>query len=265
MAELFRLLIALALAAISIAIAFAALVVMLISLYYFLLYVWDILTGNWLFRRISEKNYKYRIKWIAQLAESLAKKLQPREHYVRYETPLFALCFSFTAIVFLAEVIGQDDPKSILLAVLVYIATYIIEMRRKYSNPEKYSKALQANLEFLKLSFVPLVFLITVAGFLFTFMGTFVGTEDSMKLLYEWYKYLKGLTSANIISIPGYLDIGFDSAVALFLVVVQLCILFYICSIPLQLFAYFIMLVIKYFLEYGGPYKAIVKKYWDMV
>ena len=75
--ELFRLLIALALAAISIAIALAALVVMLISLYYFILYVWDILTGNWLFRRISEKNYKYRIKWIAQLAESLAKNYSP--------------------------------------------------------------------------------------------------------------------------------------------------------------------------------------------
>ena len=39
------------------------------------------------------------------------------------------------------------------------------------------------NMEFLKLSFVPLVFFVTVAGFLFTFMGTFVGTEDSIKLL----------------------------------------------------------------------------------
>lgn len=74
-----------------------------------------------------------------------------------------------------------------------------------------------------------------------------------------------GLKNTSLISFSGYSSMRFDSVVALFLVVIQLCILFYICSIPLQLFTYFIMLVIKYFLEYGGPYKAIVRKFWDMV
>ena len=262
---IFQLFIALIVLAVTIALLLAALIILLISIIYFVLFVWDIITGNWLYRKISDNDSKFRIKWIDAFAKSMKEKLKPKEHYARYETPLFALCFTFTAISYLTAIIGQDSLKSIMLAVTIYIATYIIGMRRKYSDTKKYSEVLQANMEFLKLSFVPLVFFVTVAGFLFTFMGTFVGTEDSIKLLNEWLKYFEELRNANVFSISGYPNIGIDTVVTAFLFVLQLCILFYLCSIPLQLFTYFIMLVIKYFLQYGKPYKVIVRTYLYMV
>lgn len=146
--------------------------VMLISVVYIVGYVCDSIFGNSfisLGHFISGKDPK--IKNIS-IAEKLWKKIQPKELYLRYETPLFTYCFSYTAISLLALVLPNENGMGIIVASALYLLVYFIGMARKCGrNEQYYEKILDNNIEFLKLSFLPLGFIITVLGFCFTITG----------------------------------------------------------------------------------------------
>lgn len=48
------------------------------------------------------------------LIVKLWRKVQPKELYLRYETPLFAYCFSYTAISLLALILPDENGMVLL-------------------------------------------------------------------------------------------------------------------------------------------------------
>lgn len=79
--------------------------VTLISVVYIAGYAYDTIFGNSFIRLGHFISGKYpRIKNIPVVVK-LWEKIQPKELYLRYETPLFTYCFSYTAISVLALVL----------------------------------------------------------------------------------------------------------------------------------------------------------------
>lgn len=152
--------------------AIGLLFVMLISTVYTVGYVYDSIFGNSFIRLGHFIGRKYpKIKNIP-LVVKVWKKFQPKELYLRYETPLFAYCFSYTAISLLAIILPIKNGLSIIVASFLYILAYFAGMAKKCrGNKRYYDKVLDNNIEFLKLSFLPLGFIITVLGFCFTITG----------------------------------------------------------------------------------------------
>ena len=83
--------------------------VMLISVVYIVGYVCDSIFGNSFISLGHFISGKYpKIKNIS-IVKKLWKKIQPKELYLRYETPLFTYCFSYTAISLLALVLPNEN------------------------------------------------------------------------------------------------------------------------------------------------------------
>lgn len=146
--------------------------IMLISVVYIAGYVYDSIFGNSFISLGHFISGKYpKIKNIS-IVEKLWRKIQPKELYLRYETPLFTYCFSYTAISLLALVLPNENGMGIIVASALYLLFYFVGMARKCGrNEQYYEKILDNNMEFLKLSFLPLGFIITVLGFCFTITG----------------------------------------------------------------------------------------------
>mgnify|MGYP000547548411 CR=1 FL=1 len=146
--------------------------VTLISVVYIAGYVYDSIFGNSFISLGHFISGKYpRIKNIPVVVK-LWEKIQPKELYLRYETPLFTYCFSYTAISLLALVLPNENGMGIIVASALYLLFYFVGMARKCgSNEQYYNKVLKNNMEFLKVSFLPLGFIITVMGFYFTITG----------------------------------------------------------------------------------------------
>ena len=246
-------------------VSIAALCLLLVSVYYFALYIFDIIFGDWLFECLSKGSNLIKFKLITKHVETLKEKLRPKNYYIRYETPLLAICFSLTMIAILAALIGKSDVVSILAASIIYVGAYLFGMKRKYADKKDFIRVLDTNLDFLKLSFVPLVFIITVVGFIFTFMGTFIGTENSAELLNTWIKYCNGVNISDILTISNNQNEGITLVTDGLLILVQIGVVFYLCSIPLQLFVYYVILIIKYFILHGRPYKDLIKIFKEII
>ena len=177
---------------------------------------------------------------------------------MRYETPLFTYCFSYTAISVLALVLSNENSMGIIVASALYLLFYFVGMARKCgSNEQYYNKVLKNNMEFLKVSFLPLGFIITVMGFYFTITGmkiqeiplNFTTIANTFTSLMNYnnesnmlMQFLKILASGGIILI-----------------------LFYILSLPVQVVSYFIISVINYFRKHKAGYIGLFKKYWSIV
>lgn len=105
--------------------------VLLVSSIYFIGYLYDFLMGNsaikisrWIAKKIPRtKNFSLFIK--------IWKHIQPKEIYLRYETPLFTYCFSFTAIIFISMVLPGQRGMQFIYASIVYLLCYFIGMRRR--------------------------------------------------------------------------------------------------------------------------------------
>ena len=232
--------------------------VMLISVVYIAGYVYDSIFGNSFISLGHFISGKYpRIKNIPVVVK-LWEKIQPKELYLRYETPLFTYCFSYTAISVLALVLSNENSMGIIVASALYLLFYFVGMARKCgSNEQYYNKVLKNNMEFLKVSFLPLGFIITVMGFYFTITGmkiqelplNFTTIANTFTSLMNYnnesnmlMQFLKILASGEIILI-----------------------LFYILSLPVQVVSYFIISVINYFRKHKAGYIGLFKKYWGIV
>ena len=129
--------------------------VMLISVVYIAGYVYDSIFGNSFISLGHFISGKYpKIKNIP-IVVKLWRKIQPKELYLRYETPLFTYCFSYTAISLLALVLPNENGMGIIVASALYLLFYFVGMARKCGrNEQYYEKILDNNIEFLKLSFL---------------------------------------------------------------------------------------------------------------
>lgn len=235
-----------------------ALFFMLISVVYTMGYVYDSIFGNFFVLLGHFIGGKYsKIKNVS-LVVKVWEKIQPKELYLRYETPLFTYCFSYTAISMLALILSTYSYKSIFIASGSYIIFYFVGMARKCKgNKEYYKKVLKNNMDFLKLSFLPLGFIITVAGYYFTFTGTNVH-EISFDFTF-------------IINACNQL-MNYDNKTNIFVFFLQMCtliaitfIFFYSLSLPIQAMSYLFISFINYFTKYKMGYKELFKKYHGMV
>lgn len=234
----------------------AMLLIMTISLVYFAGYVYDTICGKFLYRwGIALSNKFVKLKQI-KILRKIKRWMKPKNLYLRYETPLCTYCFSLTAVLIIGELIdGMQIGYGIVIAYVIYIVVYFIGMYRRYDDKINYYKALDNNLDFLKLSFVPLTFLITIVGFIFTILGFNIQEVD--------YNYFEPVIEA--ISELGLIE-GLASEVwTLIGISLGILMLMYILSIPMQLISYFIILVINYFRKYAMPYKKLIKKYLKIV
>lgn len=234
----------------------ALLFMLLISIVYLVGYIYDCIFGNSLLK-LGHFIFKKcpKVKNIL-LAEKLWEKIQPKELYVRYETPLFSYWLSYTAISLLTLILRDETDRSLLIASVLYLLFYFIGMCRRCGNNEQYyEKILNNNIEFLKLSFLPLGFLITGMGFVFTATGIHIQeipfdiiTVENLYSsylndnadIYLWSKYMKMMVSGGVIIL-----------------------LFYVISLPLQVLSYFFISAIIYFRKYKAGYSTLFKKcFW---
>ena len=108
-------------------------------------YVYDSIFGNSFIRLGHFIGGKYsKIKNIPIVAK-LWRKIQPKELYLRYETPLFAYCFSYMAISLLALILPDENGMGIIVASALYLLFYFVGMARKCGNNEQYYKKVLDN------------------------------------------------------------------------------------------------------------------------
>ena len=232
--------------------------VMLISVVYIAGYVYDSIFGNSFISLGHFISGKYpKIKNIP-IVVKLWRKIQPKELYLRYETPLFTYCFSYTAISLLALVLPNENGMGIIVASALYLLFYFVGMARKCGrNEQYYEKILDNNIEFLKLSFLPLGFIITVLGFCFTITGMKV---QELPLDFA----IIGNTYASLMN---YNDE--TNTLMLFLKLIVsgglILILFYVISLPIQVISYFVISVINYFRKHKAGYIGLSKKFLGIV
>ena len=232
--------------------------VMLISVVYIVGYVCDSIFGNSFISLGHIISGKYpKIKNIS-IVKKLWKKIQPKELYLRYETPLFTYCFSYTAISLLALVLPNENGMGIIVASALYLLFYFVGMARKCGrNEQYYEKILDNNIEFLKLSFLPLGFIITVLGFCFTITGMKVQELPlDFAIIENTYTSLMNYSDeTNTLML--FLKLFISGGLIL--------ILFYVISLPIQVISYFVILVINYFRKLKAGYIGLFRKYLGII
>ncbi len=232
--------------------------IMLISVVYIMGYVYDSIFCKSFISFGYFISGKYpKIKSIP-IVVKLWRKIQPKKLYLRYETPLFTYCFSYMAIWLLILALPNENGMGIIVASVLYLGFYFIGMARKCGCDEQYySKVLHNNIEFLKLSFLPLGFIITVLGFCFTITGMKI---QELPLNYT-------IINNIFTSLINYKDK--TNTLVLFLKILGsggvILILFYIISLPVQVVAYFVISIINYFRKYKVGYIELFKKCRDIV
>lgn len=258
MDALYELLITLLIVVIKILLSVGLLFVMLISVVYVFGYIYDSIFGNVLIiigKFIGERNQKIKSR---PLIVKLWEKIQPQKLYIRYETPLFTYCFSYTAISLLTLILPIKNSVSIIVASALYLLLYFVGMARKCGRNKKYyNNVLDNNLKFLKLSFLPLGFIITVIGFFFTITGAKV-----QELPFDFTIIEKGYTE-----FVKFIKDTSDLIIILKLIVLvgMVFILFYVISLPIQVVSYFVISVIKYFRAHKTGYIELFKKFFTII
>ena len=232
--------------------------IMLISVVYIVGYVYDSIFGNSFINLGHFIGGKYpKIKNIP-IVVKLWRKIQPKELYLRYETPLFTYCFSYTAISLLALAVPNKNGMSIIGASVLYILFYFVGMARKCGrNKQYYEKILDNNMEFLKLSFLPLGFSITVLGFCFTITGLKVQELpldfDTIENMYNGLMNYNDSTNILMFFLKMLVSEGI------------ILIFLYGISLPIQVVSYFVIAVINYFRKHKAGYIGLFKKFLDIV
>lgn len=206
------------------------------------------------------------------LLKKLKIKKQFSKPYLRYETPLVTYCFSYIGIVIIVCLLpGKGKIIKFCFGMFLYLLFYFMGMSNLCGEDKKYYKTvLDNNMDFLKLSFLPIGFIITMGGFwsiipyciketiLSKGKSLFVnlyGYGDEFNILLCLKEIARSLFAnlcehGNEINIFQHLIVG--------LVVL---IIFYILSLPVQVLSYFFISVINYCLKYEKEYKKLYAKF----
>lgn len=231
---------------------------MLSTIEYLFGYLYDSIFGDWLIifvYRIGRKNNRLRNRhWFRKLWSLI----QPKNTYVRYETPAIAYCFSYMAIWLMTYIIPRkmDTMWRQLISMTLYIIFYFAGMyRRCGKRSEYYTSVLKNNMSFLKLSFWVLGGLMTVIGFACTILGKNIKDINSLDAIIEYILTIGDSLferTEPLMIIP----IVLVSFVRIFLVLS-------VVSIPVQVVSYFIILLINYFRENPRGYVELIKRHWE--
>lgn len=226
----------------------------LISVVYVVGYIYDSVIGNSLLKIGYIAGNKFpKLKENVSLKE-LWIKIQPKKLYMRYETPLLTYCFSYSAVSLIVLALPDKGIIGLVLASILYLMFYFIGMFRKCGISEQYfEEVLNNNMDFLKLSFLPLGFVITVLGFCFTITGLKVQEIPiDLTIFQSIYTNLMDYSDETNTLIRVFRLFGIE---------VILSALFYIMSLPIQVASYFTISVINYFKRYKTAYVRLLKNY----
>lgn len=229
------------------------LVIIFATSVYFWGYVYDCIMGDWTIRIAKHIANKFpgipKNKW----AKRLWKVICPKEFYFRYETPFITYCCSFMVVYLISLVPFPLRGGQYIIAPVLYLLVYFVGMCRKYKNKEEcLDKVLENNMEFLKLSFLPITFLITIVGFGFTATGLKIQdfNVDWVHIYEAITNYFRNDIGENLFSLCFHIFIcGF-----------AVLLIFYVVSLPMQVIAFFIITVIKYYQKYGRAYRELICK-----
>lgn len=233
--------------------ALGLLVMLFATSVYFWGYAYDCIMGDWPIRIAKYIADKFpgilKNKWSKRIWELIC----PKEFYFRYETPFITYCCSFMVVYLISLVPLPLRGGRYMIASVLYLLVYFVGMCRKYKNKEDcLDKVLENNMEFLKLSFLPITFLITIVGFGFTATGLKIQdfNVDWVHICDVITNYFRNDVGDNLLSLCLHIVIcGF-----------AFLLIFYVVSLPMQVIAFFIITVIKYFKKYGRAYRELINK-----
>lgn len=238
---------------VSLVLVSAFLFMLVITMCYFIGFAYDFIFGNSI-QRVLHSNRICKTGIVnTGFYKRINEKTALREKYIRYETPLITFCLSPNCIIVLAGIIQLHNlVTTLIFSCFLYLAVYFVGMYRKYDgNRHKYAIVLRNNMESLKLSFIPITFLITVCGFVFTITGWKVGQDDLINIGNNLITLYEAGSSGDLQSLFLYLIKA----------ILPYLLLMYVLSLPIQVTAYYIISVIYYFKEYGEAYRSLLKRY----
>lgn len=229
-----------------------------VSIIYTVGYVYDCL-----FSRLSLRFGHFLGKKCPKIKEcrhivALWRVIQSDKVYWKYESPLFTYCFSYSAILILAQMIPGKEYEREIIASIIYIVLYFVGMAKQCGNdPQHYQDVLNNNMEFLKLSFLPLGFIITIVGFLVSITGkTIQDISFDYTMIEKIWKWLDISVNENSIAM-----------ILLKMIVLEifLWIFLYVISLPLQAISFFCITLINYFRKYKKVYWNQVKGFFKFI
>ena len=143
-------------------------------------------------------------------------------------------------------------------SVTVYLLFFFAGMYRKCGkNKKHYERIMENNKAFLKLSFMPLTFIVSAVSFYYTITETNLGKIE--------YIFMMILQKIGMISSQWKTENIWIYTWLLIKSVFIIIFLIFVVSWPMQLMAYGIIKVIEYIGKYKEPYKRIYTIYRDII
>lgn len=230
--------------------------ILIIPVIYLVGYIQDALFGDWLLKHVLLILNKISKPEKRNILNKLDDYLNSENAYVKYETPLCTYCFSFSALLIVMEFFnGLETIYAYIIATLIYVTVYFIGMYHRRRSDTHYNEILKNNRDFLKLSFIPLAFLITVGGFLFTITGYRIQEIDL-----NYFSMIIQIFTEHDISKGVIGDILYYCKSGIFILLAM-----YVFSVPMQLISYYILEVIFYLGEHKGAYKRMLQNYKKII
>lgn len=227
-------------------------------------YVYDAFLGDSFIRLGHFIGKKYPNIKKRHLIQEIWSKIQPKDLYLRYETPLLTYDLCYTTIIVSGMAFVNKGFWGMMAVDFLYVFIYLVGMIRKCGRREQYfEKILNHNKEFLTLSFLPLGFLATSLGAAISILEFIDPTYDvKMMALTNLQRageeiltlFLGSHTTANALAV--LLEIA--------LVIILFFIMCYVLSLPVQLIAYLGLSIINHFNKYKTGYKVLYGTYMKL-
>ena len=228
-------------------------------------YVYDAFLGDSFIRLGHFVGRKYPKVKKKQQIQKIWSKIQPKDLYLRYETPLITHTLCYTTII--ASWLALDNKGFLgMIAVdFFYVLIYLVGMVRRCGwRGQYFEKILNNNKEFLTLSFLPLGFLVTALGIAISILGFIDSTLDIQMItltnLWETAEeiltfFISSYTATNVLAVLS----------EIVLVVILFLMTCYVLSLPIQLIAYLGLSIIDHFNKYKTGYKVLYGTYMKLL
>lgn len=224
------------------------------TMVYLPLYMMDVIVGRTLENKLNSIDEDKYSGNVLKILKRTKKIFGSQSCYLRYETPLIAYVFSFLAVVMIALISKASSAIGYLASYLAYLVFYFVGMIRRYaSDDEKLGMVLENNKKFLKLSFLPLGFCLTIIGFIFGILGIDIrDLQQYIPYFTDYWARLVSVTQSNEIFNVAWMFI-------------ELLLIMYVFSLSMQVIAYFVVEQILYFREFKLPYKNYLARLTEII
>lgn len=245
-------------------ILFTFLTAVLTASIYFVGYTYDAIFGN-VFLYLGHKiGVKYpEVKKNPQI-QKIWSKIQPKNLYLRYETPFYTYILCYPTIVLSLWVLDNKGFLDMIAVDFLYVLIYLIGMVRRCGWREQYfGKILKNNKEFLKLSFLPFKFLVTSLSIAISILEFFDSNFEIKAIaLTNFCGTVKEI--CDILSRHASMAV-LEALLEVVLMIIIFLIMCYILSFPIQLIAYLCLSIIDYFYKYKTGYKVLYSAYMKLL